>query len=140
MAKIMKTSAQEEALQTIIGNLKLTERLNAVMDNVEILEAGTIAVQADKDKVTMELPAAVLNKLLGDVRKTKVAEVKTLSKRYSITLDDEDEKILAEATAKKLAPVATPAPEVAQGTVIPSGEPDEDAESDAVDEKDSLPK
>ena len=77
MAKIMKTSAQEEALQTIVGNLKLTERLNAVMDNVEILEAGTITVQADKDKVTMELPAAVLNKLLGDVRKAKVAEVKT---------------------------------------------------------------
>lgn len=138
MAKIMKTSAQEEALQTIIGNLKLTERLNAVMDNVEILEAGTITVQADKDKVTMELPAAVLNKLLGDVRKAKVAEVKTLSKRYSITLDDEDEKILAEATAKKSAPVATPVPEVAQGTVIPSGEPDKESEAEMADGEDLL--
>ncbi|RHU37201.1 hypothetical protein DXD54_08400 [Clostridium sp. TM06-18] len=139
MAKIMKTSAQEEALQTIIGNLKLTERLNAVMDNVEILEAGTITVQADKDKVAMELPAAVLNKLLGDVRKAKVAEVKTLSKRYSITLDDEDEKILAEATAKKSAPVATPVPEVAQGTVILSGEPNEESEAEMADGEDLLP-
>ena len=133
MAKIMKTSAQEEALQTIVGNLKLTERLNAVMDNIEILEAGTITVQADKDKVTMELSAAVLNKLLGDVRKAKVTEIKTLSKRYSITLDDEDEKILAEATAKKSALVATPVPEVAQGTVIPSGEPDEESEAEMAD-------
>jgi len=139
MAKIMKTSAQEEALQTIVGNLKLTERLNAVMDNVEILESGTITVQADKDKVTMELPAAVLNKLLGDVRKAKVAEVKTLSKRYSITLDDEDEKILAEATAKKSAPVATPVPEAAQGTVILSGEPNEESEAEMADGEDLLP-
>lgn len=126
MAKIMKTSAQEEALQTIIGNLKLTERLNAVMDNVEILETGTITVQADKDKVTMELPAAVLNKLLGDVRKTKVAEVKTLSKRYSITLDDEDEKILRAAAEKKKAKTedsvetpVVPVVEMPQATVIP---------------------
>lgn len=123
MAKIMKTSAQEEALQTIVGNLKLTERLNAVMDNVEILETGTITVQADKDKATMELPAAVLNKLLGDVRKTKVAEVKTLSKRYSITLDDEDEKILKAAAEKKKAkaedPEETPGVEMTQATVIP---------------------
>ena len=139
MAKIMKTSAQEEALQTIVGNLKLTERLNAVMDNIEILEAGTITVQADKDKVTMELSAAVLNKLLGDVRKAKVTEIKTLSKRYSITLDDEDEKILAEATAKKSALVATPVPEVAQGTVIPSGEPDEESEAEMADGEDLLP-
>lgn len=122
MAKIMKTSAQEEALQTIVGNLKLTERLNAVMDNVEILETGTITVQADKDKVTMELPAAVLNKLLGDVRKTKVAEVKTLSKRYSITLDDEDEKILRAAEKKKAKAEdseETPVVETPQATVIP---------------------
>ena len=109
------------------------------MDNVEILEAGTITVQADKDKVAMELPAAVLNKLLGDVRKAKVAEVKTLSKRYSITLDDEDEKILAEATAKKSAPVATPVPEVAQGTVILSGEPNEESEAEMADGEDLLP-
>lgn len=128
MAKIMKTSAQEEALQTIVGNLKLTERLNAVMDNVEILETGTITVQADKDKVTMELPAAVLNKLLGDVRKTKVAEVKTLSKRYSITLDDEDEKILRAAAEKKKAKAEdseeTPVVEMPRATVIPDAAED----------------
>lgn len=138
MPKITKTSAQEEALQTIIANLKLTERLNAVMDNVEILESGTMTVQADKDKVVMDMPASVLNKLLGDVRKTKVAEVKSLSKRYSITLDDEDKKILADATAKKPAPVAAPEPDVPQGTVIPSGEPDEETGAEVTGGEDML--
>lgn len=97
MPKITKTSAQTEALQTIISDLKLVNRLNAVMLNTEILEAANVQFSADGEKVTLTLQVNPVNKILGDVRKEKIAEIKALSKKYAITLDDADQKILSDA-------------------------------------------
>lgn len=134
MPKIRKTSEQEKALQTIITDLKLVDRLNAVIENVEILESGNVTVQADSAKVVITLPASTVNKLLGDIRKENITEIRTLSRKYTITLDDEDEKILAVGTKKVAKASAEPAPvkveaEVAEDEIVEATEVDE-AETD----------
>lgn len=108
MPKIRKTSKQEKALQTIVIDLKVVDRINSVIENVEILESGTVTVQADSAKVVLTFPSSAINKLLGDIRKDKIAEIKTLAKRYTITLDDDDEAII-EAGAKTSKSKAEPA-------------------------------
>lgn len=135
MPKIMKTSEQEKALQTIVADLKIVDRINTVMENVEILDAGTVTVQADSAKVSLSLSSSVVNKLLGDVRKEKVSEVKTLAKRYTITLDDEDKKIIAAGSKNAKAAPAPVAPAVAE-PVEPDveGPDEEDAEADTTAE------
>ena len=72
MPKIRKTSKQEKALQTIVIDLKVVDRINSVIENVEILESGTVTVQADSAKVVLTFPSSAINKLLGDIRKLPV--------------------------------------------------------------------
>lgn len=107
MPKIRKTSEQEAALQTIIADLKVVDRLNTVIENVEILEAGTVTVQADTAKVVLTLSSSAVNKLLGEYRKEKVSEIKTLARKYTITLDEADEKIISAGAAKKARAAST---------------------------------
>lgn len=116
MAKIVKTNDQEIALKTINESLKVISRTNAVITAAEGVNELTVTMAAGNEKAAMLVPAADALKFLADIRKAKVASVRSLSRKYAIELDDADQEILSggkKPEVKEPATVAEPESETA---------------------------
>lgn len=96
MAKIMKTSEQEQALDTIVNSLKSLKSVNGFLDGKDDMgDTVKLTVEAGKSKAVVDrFMSEEAVKILVDYRKATVSKVKTLSKKFAIALDAEDEEIL----------------------------------------------
>lgn len=105
MAKIIKTSEQEQALDTIVNSLKSLKSVNGFLDGkVDIGDIVKLTVEAGKSKAVVDrfiTEEAV--KILAEYRKATVSKVKTLSKKFAIALDKEDEEILEGGKKREVA-------------------------------------
>lgn len=105
MAKIIKTSEQEQALDTIVNSLKSLKSVNGFLDGkVDIGDIVKLTVEAGKSKAVVDrfiTEEAV--KILAEYRKATVSKVKTLSKKFEIALDKEDEEILEGGKKREVA-------------------------------------
>ena len=102
MAKIIKTSEQEQALDTIVNSLKSLKSVNGFLDGK--VDIGKLTVEAGKSKAVVDrfiTEEAV--KILAEYRKATVSKVKTLSKKFAIALDKEDEEILEGGKKREVA-------------------------------------
>lgn len=110
MAKIVKTSAQEDALKKINGNIKLLVGVNAVLNCKS--QKGSMTMAFGKTKASIPMDKADSDEMLGAIRKKLASEVKALSKKYAIVLDEEDEAVLANREEEKEEKEAEKQPEV----------------------------
>lgn len=96
MAKIMKTSEQEQALDTIVNSLKSLKSVNGFLDGKDDMgDTVKLTVEAGKSKAVVDwFMSEEAVKILVDYRKATVSKVKMLSKKFAIALDAEDEEIL----------------------------------------------
>jgi len=96
MAKIMKTSEQEQALDTIVNCLKSLKSVNAFLAGKDDMgDTVKLTVEAGKSKAVVDrFVAEEAVKILIEYRKATISKVKTLSKKFAIALDAEDEEIL----------------------------------------------
>lgn len=101
MPKIIKTSDQENALKTIVSDIKVLTGINAVLGQGG--QAATITITAGKTKAVIPAEKDTADSILADIRKKLVSEVKSLSKKYAIALDESDEAVLANRTETKKA-------------------------------------
>lgn len=92
MAKILKTDLQINALQEINKKLKYVEGLNILNDLSE--EDCFIDLIRGNKKVHLPINSDELIKLLVEYRKNYVSDIKKLSNKYSILLDESDLDIL----------------------------------------------
>lgn len=92
MAKILKTNLQINALQEINKKLKYVEGLNILNDLTE--EDCFIDLIRGNKKVHLPINSDELIKLLVEYRKNYVSDIKKLSNKYSILLDESDLDIL----------------------------------------------
>ena len=90
MAKIVKTSEQEQALKQILDDLGRIKTLNVILNSSE----AAVLITAGRTKYNPSYDKATVDTLVSDIRKPLVTEVKSLSKKYSIVLDDDDCRIL----------------------------------------------
>lgn len=104
MAKIMKTSEQEQALDTIVNSLKSLKSVNAFLAGKDDMgDTVKLTVEAGKSKAVVDrFVAEEAFKILIEYRKATVSKVKTLSKKYAIALDAEDEEILEGGRKKEV--------------------------------------
>lgn len=107
MPKILKTNEQEIALQKITDNLKQIQAYNALINSDGQF---TMTFQCKKQKMTFDVDQKYVEGYVKPFRKALVTEVKTLSKKYAIGLDDSDESILENADGKKVKEIDTPEP------------------------------
>lgn len=129
MAKIKKTSEQEQALLTITGNLKTVKALNAYMAAAAGMNAS-VTFQAGKSKVSFDYTAADTVKLMTAYRKAMVAKTYQLADKYVIELDGDDIAILEEATPKQEKETAgTVAPKEASESAADEYEESDESES-----------
>ena len=128
MAKIMKTTEQEQALDMINSSLKSLKSVNAFLDGKEFLGAVVrVTFEAGKNKAVVDrFVSDEAVKILGEYRKATVSKVRGLSKKFAIALDDEDMEIL-EGGRKKVVAVE-PDDEVV-------GDADEEVEDGDVEEE-----
>lgn len=105
MAKIMKTSEQEQALDTIVNSLKSLKSVNAFLDGKnDVGDTVKLTVEAGKSKAVIDrFMTEDAVKVLIEYRKTTVSKVKILSKKYAIALDQEDEDVLEGGKKKEVA-------------------------------------
>lgn len=105
MAKIMKTSEQEQALDMINSSLKSLKSVNAFLDGKEFLGAVVkVTFEAGKNKAVVDrFISDEAVKILAEYRKATVSKVKGLSKKFAIALDEEDMEILEGGKKKVVA-------------------------------------
>lgn len=104
MAKIFKTNQQEEALKSIVENLKTVEIVNKLLDfndieNSKVRIMGN--VQKQKVNEQFDLPYNLLIPTLKDYRKTIVKDTFDKSKKFHIELEDREVDILNNVKEKK---------------------------------------
>lgn len=104
MAKIFKTNQQEEALKSIVENLKTVEIINKLLDfddieNSKVRIVGN--VQKQKVNEQLDLPYTLLIPTLKDYRKTIVKDTFDKSKKFHIELEDREVDILNNVKEKK---------------------------------------
>ena len=104
MAKIFKTNQQEEALKSIVENLKTVEIINKLLDfddieNSKVRIMGN--VQKQKVNEQLDLPYTLLIPTLKDYRKTIVKDTFDKSKKFHIELEDREVDILNNVKEKK---------------------------------------
>lgn len=104
MAKIFKTNQQEEALKSIVENLKTVEIINKLLDfddieNSKVRIMGN--VQKQKVNEQFDLPYTLLIPTLKDYRKTIVKDTFDKSKKFHIELEDREVDILNNVKEKK---------------------------------------
>lgn len=104
MAKIFKTNQQEEALKSIVENLKTVEIINKLLDfddieNSKVRIMGNI--QKQKVNEQLDLPYTLLIPTLKDYRKTIVKDTFDKSKKFNIELEDREVDILNNVKEKK---------------------------------------
>lgn len=104
MAKIFKTDQQEEALKSIVENLKTVEIVNKLLDfndieNSKVRIMGN--VQKQKVNEQFDLPYTLLIPTLKDYRKTIVKDTFDKSKKFNIELEDREVDILNNVKEKK---------------------------------------
>lgn len=104
MAKIFKTNQQEEALKSIVENLKTVEIINKLLDfddieNSKVRIVGN--VQKQKVNEQLDLPYTLLIPTLKDYRKTIVKDTFDKSKKFHIELEDREVDILSNVKEKK---------------------------------------
>lgn len=110
MAKIFKTDQQEEALKSIVENLKTVEIVNKLLDfndieNSKVRIMGN--VQKQKVNEQFDLPYTLLIPTLKDYRKTIVKDTFDKSKKFHIELEDREVDILNNVKEKKDGDVKT---------------------------------
>ena len=105
MAKIMKTSEQEQALDMINSSLKSLKSVNAFLHGKEFLGAVVkVTFEAGKNKAVVDrFVSDEAVKILAEYRKATVSKIKGLSKKFAIALDDEDMEILEGGKKKVVA-------------------------------------
>ena len=105
MAKIMKTTEQEQALDAINSSLKSLKSVNAFLDGKEFLGAVVrVTFEAGKNKAVVDrFVSDEALKILGEYRKATVSKVRGLSKKFAIALDEEDMEILEGGKKKVVA-------------------------------------
>ena len=91
MAKIMKTSVQEDALKKINMNIKSVSAINSILEKEG--EKG-LAVTYGKSRFALPVSIDYTSGILMDVRKSIVSETRALAKKHSIMLDDTELEIL----------------------------------------------
>lgn len=104
MAKIFKTNQQEDALKSIVENLKTVEIVNKLLDfndieNSKVRIMGN--VQKQKVNEQFDLPYNLLIPTLKDYRKTIVKDTFDKSKKFHIELEDREVDILNNVKEKK---------------------------------------
>lgn len=96
MAKIIKTTDQEQALDAINASLKALRSVNAFLDDeVRVTGDVTLTITSGKQKATIDRYSgedAVT--ILSEYRKSTVSKIRMLSKKYAIALDEGEESIL----------------------------------------------
>ena len=110
MAKIFKTDQQEEALKSIVENLKTVEIVNKLLDfndieNSKVRIMGN--VQKQKVNEQFDLPYNLLIPTLKDYRKAIVKDTFDKSKKFHIELEDREVDILNNVKEKKDGDVKT---------------------------------
>ena len=100
----MKTSEQEQALDTIVNSLKSLKSVNAFLAGKDDMgDIVKLTVEAGKSKAVVDrFVAEDAVKILTEYRKVTVSKVKGLSKKFAIVLDQEDEEILEGGKKRKL--------------------------------------
>lgn len=104
MAKIFKTNQQEEALKSIVENLKTVEIINKLLnfDDIENSKLRIMGnVQKQKVNEQLDLPYTLLVPTLKDYRKTIVKDTFDKSKKFNIELEDKEVDILNNVKEKK---------------------------------------
>ena len=104
MAKIIKTNEQENALKTINGHLKVLDTMNHVLNLPESNRAYSITVCCGKDKTVFSVDKLQADGIVRDKRKHLASEVRALSKKYAIVLDEDDLAVLNNKQESEQAP------------------------------------
>lgn len=127
MAKIMKTTEQEQALDMINSSLKSLKSVNIFLDGKELMGAVVkVTVEAGKNKAVVDrFVSDEAVKILTEYRKATVSKVRGLSKKFAIALDEEDMEIL-EGGKKKIVAV--------ESDDVVVGDADEEVEDGDVEE------
>lgn len=104
MAKIFKTNQQEEALKSILENLKTVEIVNKLLDfndieNSKLRIMGNVQKQKVNEQV--DLPYNLLIPTLKEYRKTLVKDTFDKSKKFHIELEDKEVDILNNVKEKR---------------------------------------
>lgn len=96
MAKIIKTTDQEQALDVINASLKALRSVNTFLDDeVKMTGDVTLTITSGKQKATIDRYSAEdVVKILSEYRKSAVSKIRMLSKKYAIALDEGEESIL----------------------------------------------
>lgn len=128
MAKIMKTTEQEQALDTINSSLKSLKSVNTFLDGKELMGAVVkVTFETGKNKAVVDrFVSDEAVKILSEYRKATVSKVRGLSKKFAIALDDEDQEIL-EGGKKKIV--------VVEPDDVEIGDTDEEVEDGDVEEE-----
>lgn len=128
MAKIMKTTEQEQALDMINSSLKSLKSVNIFLDGKELMGAVVkVTVEAGKNKAVVDrFVSDEAVKILTEYRKATVSKVRGLSKKFAIALDEEDMEIL-EGGKKKIVAV--------ESDDVVVGDADEEVEDGDVEEE-----
>ena len=97
MAKIFKTNQQEEALKSIVENLKNVEIINKLLEN-ENIENCKLRLMGNIDDIKIneqfDLPYSLLTPTLKDYRKSIVKDTFDKSKKFHIELEEKEIDIL----------------------------------------------
>lgn len=96
MAKIIKTTDQEHALDVINASLKALRSVNAFLDGEDKVTGDvTLMITNGKQKATIDRYSCEdAVKVLSEYRKSAVSKIRMLSKKYAIALDEGEESIL----------------------------------------------
>lgn len=96
MAKIIKTTDQEQALDAINASLKALRSVNVFLDGeVKVTGDVTLTITSGKRKATIDRYSGEdAVKILSEYRKSMVSKIRMLSKKYAIALDEGEESIL----------------------------------------------
>ena len=96
MAKIIKTTDQEQALDVINISLKALRSVNTFLDGEDKVTGDvTLTITSGKRKATIDRYSAEdAVKILSEYRKSTVSKIRMLSKKYAIALDADEESIL----------------------------------------------
>ena len=96
MAKIIKTTDQEQALDAINASLKALRSVNVFLDGEDRVTGDVIlTITSGKQKATIDRYSAEdAVKILSEYRKSTVSKIRMLSKKYAVALDEGEESIL----------------------------------------------
>lgn len=136
MAKILKTSEQETALESINNSIKVLKGVNRFLETMKTEEASNVTFVTGRAKTTVPYETSDVKKVLLDYRKNTVQAVRSLAKKYVIGLDEEDEAVLS-ADAEQRKPARKekdPEPVYTPDTMI--NEPADATESDTLNDYD----